>query len=219
MHGYMHQSVNHTIGFNCQCTAAHTNTIESTSHYVHAFLNAHNRKRLRISSRPVHVHCTMHQFIKFLQIIPNRDWSVAPPSPQHNTCATSFAAAPLLRFTLSLPNISACHPQPNTQCNTDYMSQVTPHVSCISHYMQSHHTVPQSKVVLNLPTLQGKLLLEDCVSRLPRNVTDYETILSHTPQNTLTPPYFALHALFCNTDSSANYMAFLRFYYICCPVI
>jgi hypothetical protein len=58
-HGYTHHTVNQTSRFVDERTAAHTNTIESTWHFVKAFLNPYNRTEVHFPSRPVHVRRTM----------------------------------------------------------------------------------------------------------------------------------------------------------------
>jgi hypothetical protein len=84
MHGYTHQTVNHTIGFVHERSGAHTNTIDSTWWHVKAFLNPYKRMEDYIYHLAHYVLAAgygsqnVDQFTKFIGIVASMSWSATP---------------------------------------------------------------------------------------------------------------------------------------------
>jgi hypothetical protein len=85
VHGYTHQTVNHSIGFVHLRTGVHTDTNESTWRHVKAFFNPNNRQADYIYSPAEYMfHATCRPlgvdgFWAFIKLAADTDWSAVAP--------------------------------------------------------------------------------------------------------------------------------------------
>ena len=101
--GFLHQTVNHTIGFVDERTGDDTNTIDRIWRHIKAFLNPYNRVDDYIYHL-VHymfaAECRSEnedQFAKFIGIVASMDWRVSI-SPDTGTVVNWLTVAPPMPY-------------------------------------------------------------------------------------------------------------------------